>query len=241
MSAEDYWYYQGGALNLSTNFFSKRNQGFYSGLFFSLSAYGYTNKWVTPGAGYDKANLYADGYAFPQQEYRDRFMTSWSGGPAIGRCWRTQYCDVNFFLKAGVEVAKGTIHVKQLSDPGFATYANQAQAPYSYNADEVTPIAMIGTSLAFGANPKPAYMFRYYKEYFNNEMGPLLRDARYNRWHGLLTGRERREIERTAHRTYVNLAHLYMRSIFDPALMEQELEKGVLEVTQMLDAYSLKK
>jgi len=231
ISAGDYFNYTGAALNFSATFYSKRNQGFYSGVHCSFSSYGYKNQWALPGDSYS-GNTYSSYYYQPQMELRDRHMTSWAGGPTIGSCFRGEHYSVNFFVKAGLEIAEGNINVTQVSGQqnSFGPLP-----PYSYHSIVATPYLMTGFAVGFAKKSKKAYMFRYYKELFKDRMEPLYQSARRQKRRGLLTFRDVYEVRVTAEQTYRRIYKLYMRSIFDDSLIENELEEGVKEIRKLID------
>jgi hypothetical protein len=234
VSVGDYFYYKGQALNFSATFYSKRNQGFYSGVHCSFSSYGYKNQWVLPGDSYDGAG-YNYSYYQPAMELRDRKMTSWAGGPTIGSCFRGEHCSVNFFVRAGLEIAEGDIHVTQVSGQLNSYGPSLPTPPYSYHSIVATPYVMSGLSIGLSNKSKQGYMFRYYKQLFLNRMTPLIQKSRRLRRRGLMTFGDMIEVRITAEQTYKRMYSLYMDSIFDDSLMEKELEEGVKEIQKIFD------
>ncbi len=220
ISSDEYFFYRGGALNFSATFYSKRNQGFYSGVHGSYRAYGYKNQWASP----DNSSAY-------YQEFRNKQMTSLSAGPTIGYSFRIPKVSINLFLKGGLELATGTVTVNDVK--GY--YSNLPQAPYAYATHSVGGFLMGGISVGYGQVSKPGNMYRYYKQMYEQRMKPLFLQASRMHRKGLITFGDVLDVRNMGHDTYVELSKNYMQAIFDDAEMQKILERGVQQIQKFLE------
>jgi hypothetical protein len=227
--AEDYFYYKGSALNLTLKFIPTNDLGFYIGIFGSLNAFGYKSKWVVQGAGYDKNPEY---YPFRAVELRDRQMTSWSLGPAIGYSFFSDEVAWEFFLRAGMEQAKGTITVSQVEGNW---YGPSQSLPYSYSGDIASPFVMLGLGIGTGGHNRAGYKMKTYRALFGERIKPLKEQANsLYRKHEM----SRYELQSVLHVIDLykkDINALYLDHALDPQKILERIDKCSGEIQQLLD------